>query len=186
MLTINFHPFKNLETERLLLRRVAATDVNEIIELRGNPDTMKFIPRPLVTNTDEALAHFKMIDDKIESNEGINWAITIKGNPKLIGIMGHYRIQLEHYRSEVGYMILPQYNGQGITAEALKAVLAYGFDDMGLHSVEGVLDSENLGSERVLQKSGFVKEAHFKENECYNGKFRDTLVYSLLEKNFIR
>lgn len=186
MLTINFHPFKNLETERLLLRRVAPTDVNEIIELRGNPETMKFIPRPLVTNTEEALAHYHLINDKIESNEGINWAITIKGNPKLIGIMGHYRIQLEHYRSEVGYMILPQFNGQGITAEALKAVLAYGFDDMGLHSVEGVLDAENHGSERVLQKSGFVKEAHFLENECYNGGFRDSLVYSLLKKNFKR
>src|SRR6478672_4102949 len=177
MLTINFHPFKNLETERLLLRRVATTDINEIMELRGNTETMKFIPRPLVTNLEEAMAHFKMIDDKIESNEGINWAITIKGNPKLIGIMGHYRIQLEHYRSEVGYMILPQYNGQGITAEALKAVLAYGFDNMGLHSVEGVLDAENHGSERVLQKCGFVKEAHFIENECYNGNWRSTLVY---------
>ncbi len=186
MLTINFHPFKNLETERLLLRRVAPTDVNEIIELRGNTETMKFIPRPLVTNTEEALAHYHLINDKIESNEGINWAITIKGNPKLIGIMGHYRIQLEHYRSEVGYMILPQFNGQGITAEALKAVLAYGFDDMGLHSVEGVLDAENHSSERVLQKSGFVKEAHFLENECYNGVFRDSLVYSLLKKKFKR
>ena len=68
MLTINFHPFKNLETERLLLRRVAATDVNEIIELRGNPDAMKYIPRPLVTTAEEALAHFEMIDSKIESN----------------------------------------------------------------------------------------------------------------------
>lgn len=185
-MTINFSPFKNLETDRLLLRRVAATDVNEIIEMRGNPENMKFIPRPLVTNAEEALAHFKMIDDKIENNEGINWAITVKGNPKLIGIMGHYRIQPEHYRAEVGYMILPQYHGQGITAEALKAVVAYGFDDMGLHSVEAILDAENHASERVLQKSGFVKEAHFIENEYHNGKFRDTLVYSILEKNFKR
>ena len=49
MLTINFHPFKNLETERLLLRRLNKDDVNEILELRGNPETMKFIPRPLTT-----------------------------------------------------------------------------------------------------------------------------------------
>ncbi len=184
MLTINFHPFKNLETDRLLLRRVAANDVNEIMELRGNPETMKFVPRPLVTNLEQAMAHFKLIDDKIENNEGINWAITLKGNDQLIGIMGHYKIQPEHYRSEVGYMILPQYHGQGITAEALKAVLAYGFDDMQLHSVEAILDAENHASERVLQKSGFVKEAHFIENECYNGEFRDTLIYSLLKRNF--
>lgn len=186
MLNINFNPFKNLETERLLLRRVAPTDVAEIMEMRGNPEAMKFIPRPLVTNPEEALAHYKMIDERIQNNEGINWAITLKGDPKLIGIMGHYRIQPDHYRSEVGYMILPQYNGRGIVVEALKAVMAYGFDEMGLHSVEAVLDAENHASERVLQKSGFIKEAHFIENECYNGKFRDTLVYSMLKKNFRR
>ena len=186
MLTINFHPFKNIETERLLLRRVAATDVNEIMELRGNPETMKFVPRPLVTTTEEAMAHFNLIDEKIEANVGINWAITLKGNPKLIGIIGHYRIQPENYRSEIGYMILPEYNGKGIVTEAVKALLIYGFYDMQLHSIEAVIDPKNVASERVLQKNGFVKEAHFIENEYYNGKFYDSVIYSLLKRNFKR
>ena len=184
MLTINFHPFKNLETERLLLRRVSESDAPEIMELRGNPETMRFVPRPLVTTIEQAREHFKMIDDKIVENVGINWAITVKGNPKLIGIIGHYRIQPENYRSEVGYMILPEYNGKGITPEALKAVLEYGFEDMQLHSVEAILDANNNGSERVLQKCGFVKEAHFIENEFYNGAFCDNMIYSLLKRNF--
>lgn len=186
MLTINFHPFKNLETERLLLRRVSSDDVNEILELRGNPITMKFIPKPLVTNSAEALEHFKLIDNKIVNNEGINWAITLKGNSKLIGIIGHYRIKPENYRCEIGYMILPQYNGQGITTEAIKVVLEYGFDDLQMHSIEAIIDPENYASERVLQKNGFLKEAHFLENEFYNGTFRDTVIYSLLKRNFKR
>jgi len=186
MLTINFHPFKNLETERLLLRRVSYDDVNEILELRGNPETMKYIPRPLVTNADEALAHIKLIDDKIERNEGINWAITIKGNPKLIGVIGHYRIQPENHRCEIGYMILPQYNGQGYVTEAVKAVLQYGFDDLQMHSIEGVIDPDNIASEKVLLKNGFVKEAHILENELWDGKFWDTVIYSLLKRNFKR
>ena len=186
MLEINFHPFKNLETERLLLRRVSNDDVNEIMQLRGNPETMKYIPRPLVTNTDEALAHIKMINDKIDANEGINWAITIKGNPKLIGVIGHYRIQPENHRCEIGYMILPQYNGQGIVTEAVKAVLEYGFDDLQMHSIEGVIDPDNIASEKVLLKNGFVKEAHILENELWDGKFWDTVIYSLLKRNFKR
>ena len=186
MLTINFYPFKNLETERLLLRRVSNDDVNEIMELRGNPETMKYIPRPLVTTPDEALAHIKMINDKIEANEGINWAITIKGNPKLIGVIGHYRIQPENHRCEIGYMILPQYNGQGIVTEAVKVVLEYGFDDLQMHSIEGVIDPNNSASERVLLKNGFVKEAHILENELWDGKFWDTVIYSLLKRNFKR
>ena len=51
---------------------------------------------------------------------------------------------------------------------------------MQLHSIEGVIDPDNEASERVLQKCGFVKEAHFKENEFYDGKFIDAVVYSKL------
>jgi len=184
MLSFNFSPFPNLETSRLLLRRVTAADAPQIFALSSNPETMKFIPRPLVTNIDEALEHFKMIDDKINSNEGINWAITLKGNPQLIGIIGHYRLQPENHRTEIGYMILPEYNGQGITTEAIDAVLEYGFEVMQLHSVEAVIDPENYASEKVLIKNGFVKEAHILENELYEGKFWDTVIYSLLKRNF--
>ena len=180
MLTINFSPFPILETERLILRRVLPSDVKEMFELRSNPETMKYIPRPLVTNYDEALAHIKMMEDKIETNEGINWAITIKGDDKMLGVIGHYRIKPEHYRAEVGYMILPEYHGKGITTEAVQCVVDYGFNTMQLHSIEGVIDPENGASEKVLQKCGFVKEAHFKENEFYDGKFIDAVVYSKL------
>jgi ribosomal-protein-alanine N-acetyltransferase len=184
MLTINFHPFKNLETDRLVLRKVAKTDVPQIMKLRGDEQTMKYIPRPLVTTAEEALAHVVMINDKIENNEGINWAITVKGNDELIGIIGHYRLQPENYRCEIGYMILPEYWGKGIVTEAIKVVLEYGFEDLLMHSIEAVIDPRNLASERVLLKNGFVKEAHFIENEFYNGKFLDTVIYSILKRNF--
>ena len=183
MLTINFHPFQNLETERLLLRRLAITDVVEVLELRGNPETMKFIPRPLAKSNEDALVHIAMINEKIDENIGINWAITLKGNPKLLGIIGHYRIQPENYRAEIGYMLLPEFHSQGIVSEAIKTVVDYGFDVMNLHSIEAVIDPQNFASEKVLQKNGFVKEAHFLENEFAEGKFWDTVIYSLLKKN---
>ncbi len=184
MLTINFHPFQNLETERLLLRRLNIDDINEVLLLRGNPEVMKYVPRPLIKTNEEALAHIALIEDKIENNIGINWAITLKGNPKMIGIMGHYKIQPENYRSEIGYMILPEYNGKGIVTEAVKIVVQYGFEQLQLHSIEAVIDPENIASEKVLQKNGFVKEAHILENDFYDGKFLDTVIYSLLKRNF--
>lgn len=183
MLEINFNPFQNLETNRLLLRRVNVDDVEEIIALRGNPKTMKYIPRPLVKTIEDALEHIALIEAKIETNEGINWAITLKDNPKLIGIIGHYRIKPEHYRAEIGYMILPEFNGMGIVTEAIKEVVNYGFNQMQLHSIEAVIDPENRASEKVLLKNGFVKEAHFIENEYYDGKFLDSVIYSLLKTN---
>lgn len=182
MLTINFTPFPILETERLVLRRVNENDANEIFTLRSNPETMKYIPRPLVKSIDDALEHIAMIDAKIEMNEGINWAITYKDNPKLIGIIGHYRIKPEHFRAEVGYMLLPEFHGKGIISEAIKEVVNYGFNEMKLHSIEAIIDPENFGSARVLEKNNFVKEAHLKENEFYEGRFLDTVIYSILNK----
>ena len=182
MLTVNFHPFHNLETERLILRRVDNNDYKEVLSLRSNPETMKYIPRPILKNDEEALAHILMIETKIQNNEGINWAITIKGDPKLIGVIGHYRIQLENYRAEIGYMILPEFNGQGIVTEAVKEVVKYGFEIMKLHSIEAVIDPDNVASANVLKKNGFVKEAHLKENEFHERRFYDSVIYSILNK----
>lgn len=186
MLNIDFSPFPILETERLVLRRLSNDDVNEIMELRGNPETMKFIPRPLVKNAVEALAHIKIINDKIDNNEGINWAITLKGNQKFIGLLGLYKIHVENFRAEIGYMILPEYHNRGIVSEAILAVNNYGFDVINLHSIEGVIDPANFASEKVLLKNGFVKEAHLIENEFAEGKFWDTVIYSLLKKNRLK
>lgn len=183
MLEINFHPFKNLQTDRLWLRRVDRNDVSEILALRGNPETMKYIPRPLTKNNEDALAHIDMIEAKIISNEGINWAVTLMGNPKLVGLIGLYRIQPEHHRAEIGYMILPEFGGKGIATESIKAVLDYGFHDLKLHSIEAVIDPENRASEKVLLKTGFIKEGHFIENEFFEGKFLDAAVFSILDRN---
>lgn len=184
MLTINFHPFQNLETERLLLRRLDANDADEILALRGNPEIMKYIPRPLAKTKEDALEHIAMIEDKIVNNTGINWGITIKGSSKIIGIIGHYRISPENHRAEIGYMSFPETNGKGYMSEAIKAVVAYGFEHMQLHSIEAIIDPDNLASEKVLQKNGFVKEAHILENELWEGRFLDTVIYSLLKRNF--
>ncbi len=186
MLNINFNPFPVLETEKLILRRLNNDDVNEVLELRGNAETMKFIPRPLAKTTDDALAHIKTINDKIESNEGINWAICLKDNPKFIGLLGLYKIYKENFRAEIGYMILPDFNNRGIVSEAILAVNNYGFDVMNLHSIEAVIDPENFASEKVLIKNGFVKEAHLIENEFAESKFWDTVIYSLLKKNRLK
>lgn len=185
MLHLNFNnPFPIIETPRLILRRVLESDASQILALRSNPETMRYIPRPLVTSIEEALEHYRMIDAKIEANEGINWAITLKGANELLGIIGHYRIQHENQRSEIGYMLLPEYQRQGIVTEAIDAVLQYGFETMNLYSVEAIIDPENSGSEKVLQKNGFVKEAHILENEYALGRFWDTVIYSLLKRNF--
>jgi len=182
MLDFNFSPFPVVETERLILDEVNDGDVQEVFELRSNPETMKYIPRPLVKDHEDALEHIKMIKEKIENNTGINWAIRLKDNSKLLGIIGFYRLQPENYRAEIGYIILPEFQGKGLVPEAVTRLIKFGFEDLRLHSIEAVIDPENYASEKVLQKCGFTKEAHLKEAEFYEGKFLDKVIYSLLER----
>ena len=186
MLQLNFSPFPVLESERLVFRAIKETDVNEIFALRSNPELMQYIPRPLVTNLEEAKEHMKMIQDKIDTNEGINWAMTEKGNDKLISLIGFYRTENENYRSEIGYMLLPEYHNKGYITEAITTLLNYGFTKMGLHSVEAIIDPRNLASEKVLLKNGFVKEAHFVENFFFNDEFLDSAHYSILKRNYLK
>ncbi|WP_276877410.1 GNAT family N-acetyltransferase [Chryseobacterium joostei] len=182
MLEINFSVFPELETDRLKLRRADVNDINELFAMRSDPDMMKYIPRPLATDLEEASTHLKIMDEKITSNEMINWAITLKDDPKMIGTIGYYHIKPEHYRAEIGYMLLPDYQGKGYVTEAITKVVNYAFTTMNLHSIEAVIDPENVASAKVLEKCSFIKEGYFKENEFYNGQFLDTIIYSILNK----
>lgn len=184
MLQLNFAPFPILTSERLRFRKLTENDAPEILNLRGNPETMRFIPRPLITDLEGALAHIKMINDKIDENTDINWAVTEKENDTCIGIMGFYRTQPEHHRTELGYMMAPSHWGRGYVTEAVHSLLTYAFKEVKFHSIEAVIDARHGASERVLQKNGFVKEAHFKENFYYNDEFTDTVIYGLLQQNF--
>jgi ribosomal-protein-alanine N-acetyltransferase len=183
MIVISFLPFPILKTQRLLLRQVNRKDAGAILSLRSNEQVMKYIPRPYLRYKEEALELIAMFDDKIENGIAINWGVCFLDEPeKILGIIGYYRMKPEHYRAEVGYMLFPEYNGNGIVSEALQKVVEYGFKQMKLHSIEAILDPENKGSEKVLLKNGFKKEGHFIENEYYEGRFLDTLIYSKLNK----
>ena len=182
MLQVNFTPFPNLQSERLLLRQVTPVDVDQVYEIRSDTATMKYIPRPLAKNKQDALDHIQTITKGLEDNESIAWAITLKGDVKLVGIICLLRMQLKNFRTELGYVLHPDYHGKGIMSESVNLVIDYAFNSLKFHSIEAIIDPENLASENVLLKSKFIKEGHLKENEFYEGRFLDTVIYSLLNK----
>ena len=184
MLDINFNPFPILETDRLILKRFEKTDSAAMLQLRSNTALMKYICRPLQTSLNEAEDLINKIDELIINNAGINWAIYLKSEQKIIGSVSFHKIDKENYRGEIGYFILPTFWQQGIISEAITTVLNYGFNTLQFHSVEAQIDPNNLASESVLKKFNFIKEAHYKENFYFNSEFLDTAVYSLLKSNY--
>lgn len=183
MLELNLHPFTPIETERLLLRQLTPGDIDDIFTLRSNKEVMTFIQRPIAQSIEDAEALLQRVATGFVNNEGITWAVTMKGENRLIGTMAFWRIIKEHHRAEIGYMLHPDYHGKRVMQEAITAALNHGFNVMKLHSVEAHVKPDNVPSIKLLERNGFVKEAHFREDHYYNGVFYDTAVYSLLTPN---
>jgi ribosomal-protein-alanine N-acetyltransferase len=182
MLNLNFNPFPVLETERFILRNLEASDVQQVFEIRSNPVTMQYVPRPLAKNLDDAMDLIELMRGFTEKNERINWAVTEKGVDKLLGIIGYVNLKQENLRGEVGYILHHEHHRKGIMYEALQAVLNYGFDVVGLHSIEAVIRAENAASRKLVEKAGFVQEAYFKDYTFFNNQFLDQTIYSLIRK----
>jgi len=177
---LNFSPFPVLETERLVLRNLQHDDKEQVFAIRSNATTMQYIPRPLAKTMDDAVAVINMITGFTASNERINWAITQRGDDKLLGIIGYVNFKPESHRAEVGYVLHHDYQRRGITREALNAAINYGFTTIQLHSIEAIVNTQNEASVKLLEKTGFVREAHFRDYIFHNGRYHDEYVYSLL------
>lgn len=180
MENLSFSPFPILTTERLVLRQINESDVNEILFLRSDERVMRYIDKAPAETLDDAYEFIRKIADLEEKADAVTWAICQKGDTKLIGTIVFWNIQKEHYRAEVGYNLHPDYWGKGIMQEALQVVLDYGFRVMKLHSIEANVNPGNAASIKLLERNNFVREAYFKENYYFNGKFLDTAIYSLL------
>ena len=182
MLQPNFSPFPELETERLLLRELTTGDASALFAIRSDPAAMKYIDRPLATTIDDALAFIKMITDALATNDSVTWAICLKDDPiNVIGYVVYWHFVKEHYRAELGYMLHTSYWGKGIMKEALNKLVPFAFEEVKLHSIEARINPDNIASANILESVGFVREAYFKEDYFYKGKFMDTAVYSRLK-----
>jgi [ribosomal protein S5]-alanine N-acetyltransferase len=182
MLQPNFDPFPELSTERLLLRRITMADAPEIFFLRSDQTILQFLSKEPAANMKEAEDFIIRINNDIDKNDGIMWGITLKENPsKVIGSICFWRMLKEHYRAEIGYALDPAYWRKGIMKETILKTLNYGFSTLGLHSVEARINPNNIASASVLESTGFVREAYFKEDFFRRGEFEDTAVYSRLQ-----
>ena len=180
MLTPNFDPFPVLFTERLTLRQISTDDANEVFSLRSDENVMRYLDRPRAKSTEDALQLIQKIIDGIVNNDGITWGIVLKDHDKLIGTVGYWRIMKDDYRAEIGYMIAASFHGKGLMQEAISVVINYGFSVLKLHSIEANVNPQNLSSIKLLERNHFSREAYFRENYYFEGKFLDTAIYSLL------
>jgi len=175
-----FDSFPQLTTQRLTLQLHKESDVDDLYELRSNPQVMTYMDKPLAQDKSVVLKRIRTIREDFENRRGINWTIKLKELRETIGYMSLWRIDHTNHRAELGYALKPSFWGQGIAIEAAKSVIDFAFDELQVHSIMANVNPQNTASQKLLLKLGFQKEAHFREDFYFNGKFLDSCIYGLL------
>ncbi|MCT8137334.1 GNAT family N-acetyltransferase [Anaerobacillus sp. CMMVII] len=169
--------FPKLETARLILREITESDTEGIFKCFSNDLVIKYYGQDRLENEAEATDFVKFFAKSYQEKKGIRWAIVRKDTNELIGTIGFNSLSLKHKRAEIGYELHPNHWRKGYATEAIKKVLSYGFQEMGLTRVGAVVFIENTASNRLLQSLGFVREGVLKQYMYQNGVPHDTNVY---------
>ena len=160
----NFTPFPILKTGRLTLRQLVSSDENEIFALRSNENVNKYLDRQPSKSIDDAKTFIQTINENIKKNDSIYWAITLNSTDKLIGTICLFDFCEENLKVEIGYELLPDFQGKGIMQEATSKVIDYGLQHIGVNSIEAYTHSENQSSTRLLEKLNFKKYTNVENN----------------------
>ncbi|MFD0977836.1 GNAT family N-acetyltransferase [Salinimicrobium gaetbulicola] len=179
-----FKEFPVLETNRLILRKFTLEDAKEVQSMRSDQRVMKHMDSKEHLSIAQSEEFIKENLNTYSLEKGIFWAITEKNSGAFIGDFAFWRIDSKNFRAEIGYTLNPAYWGKGYMKEAMDAALAFGFKKLNLHSFEANINPENMNSRKILERTGFKKEAYFRENYYYDGRFLDSEIYCLLERDF--
>jgi [ribosomal protein S5]-alanine N-acetyltransferase len=180
----SFDPFPVLETPRLVLRELVIEDAEAVFRNSSDPQVARFLGRDPDASLEVSLKRVQSCVDALKEHTGIRWAITLRGDPTLLGTVGFWKWNKPSFYAEIGYELGPAHWNKGYMTEAVRAALAFGFEHMDLNRVEANTDPDNLASRRVVEKLGFTHEATLRQNWFYAGKFLDSVIYGLLKSEF--
>lgn len=177
-----------LETERLILRDYTDKDFDEYYQLKTDFKTMYYLQDIQLFTKEEGYEEFHMVLNDMKKSERKFYFmhIELKDSHEQVGSVGYTVKDITPVGKIVhaGYFIYPKFWGQGYTTEAFKRVLEFAFLDNDVYRVSTGCLAENVGSERVMQKCGMIKEAEHIDYEWHDGKMKTRLEYRLLKKEW--
>jgi RimJ/RimL family protein N-acetyltransferase len=169
-----------ITTARLRLRPMVDADAAALFALFREPEVARYWSSPAMT--DEAQAHtlIREIREEFAGGTLLEWAVERSDEPGLIGTCTLAHLDRDNRRAEIGYALHPAMQGRGYMREALDALVAHAFDDLGLHRLEADVDPRNTPSLRALERLGFVVEGRLRDRWQVTGEVQDSLILGLL------
>lgn len=173
-----------LETERLTLRKMNSKDITDIFEYASNEEVTKYVTWNTHRTFEDTKQFVKLVLNQYKAKRVAPWVIEDKENRKVIGTIDFVSWNPEQKVAEIGYAISQDYWGKGITTEATKKIIKFGFEKMDLVRIQARCFSENIGSARVMEKAGMSFEGVMRNGVFLKGKHRDLKIYSILKEEF--
>jgi len=174
-----------LHTPRLTLRPLREGDAPALFEMFSDPGVMRYWSTPPWQSID--IAHQLVARDAQALAAGQHLRLGCERNEdgRLIGQCTLFNLVASCRRAEIGYGMARTAWGQGYMAEALDALLRYGFEQLDLNRVEADIDPRNLRSARSLTRLGFKHEGHLRERWIVDGEVSDSDLYGLLRGEWL-
>ena len=174
-----------ITTERLVLREFGADDWRAVLEYQRDPLYLRYYPWE-----DRSEAHVR---DFVEIFRGwqteqprrrFQLAIILRKDGRLIGNCGIRRKLDNDWEADIGYELSPHHWGCGYASEAARAMVDFGFRELGLRRISSWCIADNVASVRVLERLGFLLEGRLRSNEFFKGRWWDTLLYAVLAEEW--
>ena len=175
---------KTLETRRLILRPFTTDDAEDMFaNWASDPEVTKYLTWP--AHPSAAVTRMLLGDWVSHYADGafFQWAIVWKETGSVIGSIGVVSLQEEAETAEIGYCLGRAFWGRGIMPEALRAVIDYLFDTVGLRRITAGHDVNNPNSGRVMEKAGMKPEGVLRGGGRNNQGICDSAIYAILRSD---
>lgn len=176
-----FGDLPEIETPRLLLRKLKPEDAADMFEYASDPEVARDVTWEPHRSIEDSRGFINSVLQKYANKQTSEWGLVLKETGRLVGTCGFVWWKPEHARAEFGYALSSKYWGRGLMTEAAAAVMDFAFDKMKLHRLEARCIITNTASEKVMLKNGMKYEGLMRDVVYEKGGFKSLKVYSMLE-----
>lgn len=122
--------------------------------------------------------------DRIEQNHVFDFIVRRISDGMHIGIVYIWKYGWNRKSWEIGYVILPEFQGNGYCLESVQLLISFAFNELDAHKVVGMCHCENQKSASIMQKVGMSKQGVFREEYQWRGKWVDQFYFSILHGEY--
>ena len=176
-------PIPVLETDRLRLRPFTSDDETAVFALASDPEVARFVRFEPHRDIAETRAFLELVERYYRRGNPFAWAIVRREDDRLIGSCGFVDQAPERESAEIGYWLGKPYWGKGYAVEAARALVDFGFEQMGLGRVEAKCFLENRAGQRVIEKLGMKFEGTDR-SEMIKGGYPELQVYAIAQQGW--